>query len=190
MKKVLLFTVCVSVIAASATFAQSPQPRYASRDKAGAQTRPLMDDRAFLLSAAQGRFASIELSRLAAAKASSGDVRRFAEMIVDSSETMNAALLPLLKEHDVTAPAAIDARHKVSRDWLANLSGADFDRAYMNVMTAKYSNEVTFFRHAAALSQEADVKAWAARILPVAQEHHTRAMEITRKVGGSAAARP
>src|SRR3954464_5184398 len=121
MKKVLLFTLCASVAASSATFAQSTKSRYASRDKASAQTRPLMDDRAFLLSAAQGAFASIELSRLAATKASSGDVRRYAETITDSSEKMNAALLPLLKEHDVTAPAAIDTRHKVSRDWLANL---------------------------------------------------------------------
>jgi putative membrane protein len=186
--RILLFTLCATVAISSSTFAQSARSRYAQRDKAGAQPRPLMDDRAFVLSAAQGGVASIELSRLAATNGSSAEVKQYAEMIVDTSEKMKKELGPLLTAFDIPMPEQIDARHKVSRDWLVNLSGADFDRAYMNVMSAKHSNDVTFIRHAAALSQEPDVKAWAARILPVAQEHLTRAMEINRKIGGSAAA--
>src|SRR4051794_4445382 len=183
MKKVLLFTLCGCVAASSATFAQSTRPRYASRDKTAiAESRPLMDDRAFVLSAAQGGIASIELGRLALTKASSADVRRFTQAVIDASQKMNEELKPLLETREVAAPAGIDARHKVSYDWLSKLNGSEFDRAYMTVMTAKHTNDVTFFRHAAAVSKEPDVKAWAAKTLPTVQGHQAMALDVNRMI--------
>jgi len=191
MKKVLLFTLCGCVAASSATFAQSTRPRYASRDKTAiAESRTLMDDRAFVLSAAQGGIATIELGRLALTRAASADVRQFTQSVIQVSEKMNEELKPLLEVRDVPAPGAIDSRHKVSYDWLSKLAGSDFDRAYMTVMTAKHANDVTFFQHAAAVSKQPDVQAWAAKTLPAIKQHHTMAREVGDKIVGVPATTP
>jgi putative membrane protein len=137
-----------------------------------------MDNRSFLLSAAQGAFADVELGKLALDRASSAEVKRYARQMVDAAEKMSADLKPLLQTHDIPPPAAIDARHKVTRDWLAKLSSESFDRAYMAAMRAKQSNEATFFQRAAVLTSDAGVKSWASQALPIVQEHQAAAKSI------------
>ncbi len=179
MKQLVLVTACVCAVASGSAFAQSSYP--ASRPKADASTaQPYrLMDRSFVLSAAQGAFADAELGRLAVARASSADVRRYAQQMVDAGEKMTAELKPLLKTQDIPPQVAIDTRHKVTRDWLAKLSGEPFDRAYMAAMSAKQANEATFFQRATTLISEPDVKSWAARALSVVQEHQEAAKAIT-----------
>jgi putative membrane protein len=178
MKQILLVVACVCAVASSAASAQGrypPKPRPADGPP---QSVRLMDNRTFLLSAAQGAFADIELGRMAVATASNAAVKAFGQRMVEAGEKMTVELKPLLRAQEIAPPVEIDARHKVTRDWLARLTGESFDRAYLAAMSAKQSNDVTFLQRATALTNDADVKAWAAQAMPVVQEHQALAKSI------------
>ena len=180
MKQILLVTACVCAVASGSAFAQSKYPASKPRsDAANAQGPRLMDNRSFLLSAAQGAFADVELGRLALGQASSAEVKRYAQQMVDAGEKMSADLKPLLKTQDIPPQVAIDARHKVTRDWLARLSGESFDRAYMAAVSAKQTKDASFFQRATVLTDDPGVKAWASQALPIVQEHQAAAKAIS-----------
>jgi putative membrane protein len=182
MKQILLVTACVCAVASGSAFAQSKYPAAKRSDAASAQGAR-MDHRAFVLSAAQGAFADVELGRLALGRASSAEVKRYAQQMVEAGEKMSADLKPLLKSQEIPPQVAIDARHKVTRDWLAKLSGEPFDRAYMAAMNAKLANDVAFFQRAVELTNDPGVKTWASQALPVVQEHQaaTKAISVGSK---------
>lgn len=180
MKQILLVTVCVCAVASGSAFAQSKYSASRPRsDAANAQGYRLMDNRSFLLSAAQGAFADVELARLALGRATSAEVKRYAQQMVDAGEKMSADLKPLLKTHDIPPQVAIDARHKVTRDWLMKLPDQSFDRAYMTAMSAKQQNDVIFLQRAAAITSDPDVKKWATEALPGVRESQGLARSIS-----------
>lgn len=181
MKQMLIVLSCVGVVMSGSAFAQSGYPAKPKAAAAGAPAHRLMDDRAFVQSLADGGFADVELGRLGLARASRADVRQFAQRIVDTGVKMNDDLKPLLASQGLSAPSEIDARHKLTRDWLAKLGDEAFDRAYMAAMTAKYANDVTFVQRAMVLTREPAVQAWTSRVLPALKEHQAVAAAITRK---------
>ena len=177
MKQIMLVTACVCAVASGSAFAQAKYPAAKRSDTASAQGAR-MDNRAFVLSAAQGAFADVELGKLALDRASSTEVKRYAQQMVEAGEKMSADLKPLLRTQEIPPQVAIDARHKVTRDWLAKLSGESFDRAYMAAMSAKQGKEASFFQRASELTNDPAVKTWALQALPVVQEHHAAAKAI------------
>jgi putative membrane protein len=178
MKQILLVTACVCAVASGSALAQSKYPASKSRSDAATQGSR-MDNRSFVLSAAQGAFADVELGKLALERASSAEVKRYAQQMVDAGEKKSADLKPLLKTQEIPPQVAIDARHKVTRDWLAKLSGESFDRGYVAAMSAKQGKDASFFQRAAELTNDPGVKAWASQALPIAQEHLAAAKAIS-----------
>ncbi len=65
---------------------------------------------------------------------------------------------------------------------LSKLSGADFDRAYMNSMATE---DLSSFEREAQQGQDQDLKAWAAKTLPMLQEHLRVARSITGNTAGT-----
>jgi putative membrane protein len=189
MKKMLLVALSIGALASASASAQS-QSGYggsAASKPAGASTQGqrLLDVRPFVQETAHGGFAGAELARLALARGSSDDVRGFARRMLDAAEKTSEELKPFLKAQNLPVPAEIDARHKVTRDWLMTLSGTSFDRAYMTAMHAKLTNDVTFYQRAAMLANDPGVKAWAGGALPLLREHQSLAMAINLKIAGA-----
>src|SRR6185503_13939707 len=60
---------------------------------------------------------------------------------------------------------------QATKDKLAKLSGADFDREYMDMMVKDHVKDVKEFEEASAKAKDADLKAWAAKTLPTLREH-------------------
>jgi len=56
-------------------------------------------------------------------------------------------------------------------DKLSKLSGASFDRAYMQTMAAGHRQALSDFRMETKMGSDADVKGWAAKTLPTIEEH-------------------
>ena len=143
-------------------------------------------DKAFVMEAAGGGMAEVELGRLATEKASDADVKQFGQRMVDDHGKGNDELKGLASQKGVTLPADLDAKHKATRDRLSKLSGRAFDKAYMAEMVADHNKDVAAFTRASKTAKDADVKAWAAKILPTLQEHQKLAKDIAAKVRGSA----
>jgi putative membrane protein len=97
-------------------------------------------DQAFLKEMFMSNMAEIELGNLASEKASSADVKSFAQTMVTHHTQANKDLMAVAG--DVQQPKELDAKHQALKDRLSKLSGAEFDRQYMQAMVAAHRETV------------------------------------------------
>jgi putative membrane protein len=138
-------------------------------------------DSAWMMKVAKGGMAEVELGRLATEKAASDEVKKFGQRMVDDHSKASEELKTLAQNKHITLPDAIDPQDKALHDRLAKLSGAAFDRAYMQAMLADHRKDVNEFRIEARSGKDADVKGWAAKTLPTLEEHLKMAQDGVKK---------
>jgi putative membrane protein len=124
----------------------------------------------FWSNAAAGGMAEVELGKLAAQKAQNPEVKRFAQMMVTDHTKANTELKTLATKKNVTLPTGLSSSHQSTLDKLNGLSGAEFDRAYVEAMVEDHEDTVDLMEDNADNS-DADVKAFAAKTLPVVKGH-------------------
>ena len=128
-------------------------------------------DTDFLTKAAQGGLAEVELGKLASTKATNAEVKKFAQQMVDDHSKANAELKTLAGQKNFSAPTEPSAKQKSLMDKLNGLSGAEFDKAYVEAMVDDHEEDVELFKAQSQDGKDADVKAWAAKTLPTLQKH-------------------
>ena len=84
---------------------------------------------------------------------------------------------------NVTLPSDVDAKDKATHDRFAKLSGAAFDRAYIQHMVAGHRKAVAAFKKESTSGKDPDVKAWATKTLPTIEDHLKTAQDIAKNVG-------
>ncbi|MCA1622661.1 MAG: DUF4142 domain-containing protein [Acidobacteria bacterium] len=136
----------------------------------------------FMMEAAKGGMAEVELSRLALTKAQNAEVKQFAQRMVQDHTNANTELKQLAGKKNVTLPTELDAKHKATRDELAKLSGAEFDREYVSAMVEDHQKDVNLFRMQSESGTDADAKALAAKTLPILQMHLKMIQDIQGKM--------
>ena len=157
----------------------------AAGQRAEAQPRPAAPgakaaspDAPFIGTAAMDGLAEIEHGRLATRNASSPGVKRFAQRMVDDHQKTGGELKELASRKEVTLATKLDDQHQARQDDLAKLTGAAFDQAYMARMVEAHLQAVALFQQEVKKGQDPDVKAWAAKTLPMIQEHVKLASSI------------
>ena len=155
-----------------------------------ADSKSSTGDSAWVMKVAKGGMAEVELGKLAAEKAASDEVKKFGQRMVDDHSKANDDLKTLAQNKKITLPADMDPKEKALRDRLSKLSGAAFDRAYMQAMLADHRQDVAEFRKEANSGKDPDVKAFAAKTLPTLEEHLKIAQQTTTAVGTSGTKTP
>ena len=145
-------------------------------------------DSTFVKEAAMGGLAEVELGRLAAQKAQSPDVKQFAQRMVDDHSKANDQLKPIAQQKGIEVPAQLTGKHKSEYDRLSKLSGAQFDRAYMQLMLQDHRKDVSDFRKESASGKDPDVKQFASQALPTLEDHLKMAQSTDAAVKGSKSA--
>jgi putative membrane protein len=141
------------------------------------------------MDAARGSMAEVELGKLASEKAAGAQAKQFGERMVQDHTKANDELKSLAQSKNITLPTTIDAKHKATHDRLAKLSGEAFDRAYMQEMVTGHRMMLNMFRKEAQSGKDAEVKAWAAKMVPSVQEHLTMAQSASRGTVGTSGRR-
>lgn len=139
-------------------------------------------DREFVNKAATGGAAEVQLGRIATQRAARPSVRSFGERMVTDHGRANADLAALAQSKGLALPTALEPSQAAMRDQLSGLTGADFDRAYMSEMVRDHTEDVSLFERAAEVSADPDIKAWAARSLPMLRDHLTLARQVNSEV--------
>ena len=78
-------------------------------------------------------------------------------------------------------------RHKHLTAKLSQLSGKEFDRAYMTSMLQAHAQHVKDFGQHSLVEENTEVRQWAASALPVLKEHLAHAKTIASSLGIDAA---
>ncbi len=154
-----------------------------AQQKSAAQEKSANPDAAFMRQAARDGMAEVEHGRLAAKQASDGAVRQFGQRMVDDHSKANNELKSLASKKNITLPAELEGKHKAMQDKLSKLKAAEFDRAYMAHMVDAHEQAVALFQKEAKGGQDADVRAFAEKTLPVLEQHLKMARDINAKVG-------
>lgn len=160
----------------------------------GAPSAQDATDRQFMIEAAHGGMAEVELGQLATQRAASEAVRAFGQRMMVDHARANNELRRLAEAQGVQLPVTIDPKHQATRDRLATLSGTAFDRAYMREMVTDHERDVAQFERQASAGRDAAVKAWAVQTLPTLREHLGLARTVDSQVAqlapGAVAASP
>jgi putative membrane protein len=140
------------------------------------------DDKEFVTKAGIGGLAEVQMGNLGLSKASSADVKAFAQRMVTDHSNANAELAQLATAKGVALATELDADHKAAFDHLSSLSGAEFDKAYMKHMVEDHEKDVAEFDKASTTAGDSDLKAWAGKTLPTLKEHLELAKSVSSKV--------
>ncbi|HEY0844952.1 MAG TPA: DUF4142 domain-containing protein [Noviherbaspirillum sp.] len=141
-----------------------------------------IDPAAFIAHAYQGGLAEIQLSQLAAQKATSDDVRNFAQRRINDHTQANSQIAALAQQKSVSLPSALSPEHQAALAELAKFSGTDFDKTYMDLNTIEHAKAVRLFRKQARDGMDADVRRLAQSNVPVLEGHLVMAVEIARMI--------
>lgn len=128
-------------------------------------------DREFLMEAASGGMMEVQLGKLAQANASSAGVKEFGRMMVTDHTKANTELKVIAAKKNVTVPAAPAEKEQKHIDELKSKKGADFDKAYVEMMVDDHKEDISKFQDETTKGNDADVKAFATKTLPVLNKH-------------------
>lgn len=136
----------------------------------------------FAKESAQGGLAEVQMGKLAVAHASNPAVKQFGQQMVDDHTKANNELLAVAARKNLTLPTAPTSEQQSEADKLGKLSGADFDKEYVEAMVKDHEHDVEDFQIQADKGNDPDVKAYAAKTLPVLQHHLQMIRDIKAKM--------
>jgi len=176
---VLSFGTALSLSPAIAQQSQTKNPNStATSSSASGTAAQTSSDKMFVKRAAEGGLAEVELGKLATEKASSDDVKKFGQRMVDDHTKANDQLKQVAAQENITLPTEPSAKDKATKDRLEKLSGAEFDRAYMKDMVTDHQKDVADFARESKTGQNAAVKNFAEQTLPTLRSHLKEAEKI------------
>ena len=133
-----------------------------------------------MMQAAAGGMAEVEMARLALEKASSDEVKRYAQQMIDDHTKANEELMQVASQKGVQLPTGPDVRHMALLGRLRNASGAAFDRMYIKEAGVKaHASMEKLFTKEFTGGRDADARGFASRTLPAVQMHLRMAREIS-----------
>lgn len=128
-------------------------------------------DRTFIMDAASGGLMEVELGRTASTNAASPRVKEFGRMMVTDHTKANTELKGVAAKKNVTVPPTPAEKQQNHINDLKDKKGADFDKAYVDMMVDDHKEDISKFEDEAKNGKDADVKAFATKTLPVLHKH-------------------
>lgn len=140
------------------------------------------EEKEFVSKAGMGGMFEVQAGNLALQKATSADVKAFAQRMVTDHGTANTELAQLATTKGLALPTELGGDHDGAFDHLNGLSGAEFDKSYMQHMVEDHDKAVADFDKVATTGADADLKTWAQKTLPVLKQHQAMARDVSGKL--------
>ncbi len=127
-------------------------------------------DKAFLTMAADTNMIQAHLGQMAQNDASSADVKDYGQKLAQNHTTAYQELAELASKTGVTIPKGIDVRRERSVQELKGVKGTLFDRRFVSAEVRENERILAEFRREAEHGQNADVKAYASKMVPIMED--------------------
>lgn len=135
-------------------------------------------DQRFIQESAKGNLAESDLGTLAAAKGSTPAVREFARWMMSTHGFAGRELTTIAqKMHGEALPSKpeADAKTKELMGKLQNLTGTEFDKAYLQAIVQEHDEAAKMLDTEARDGQDYLIKSFAANFAPAVKEHLAQA---------------
>ncbi len=140
-------------------------------------------DKKFIKEAAEGGMAEVEMGKLGQEKAQNAELKQFAQKLVQDHEQANQQLQQIAQQKGVELDKEISKKNQRMLDHLRGLSGAEFDRMYVEHMVKDHQKDIKEFEKAANKGEDSDVKGFAQQTLPKLREHLQTAENLAGATG-------
>lgn len=132
--------------------------------------------------------AEVSSSRLAQTKATNAQVKAFAKQMVTEHTTMQKQGQQIARALQVegTGTQASQDKMEMKDDKLSDLegkSGADFDRAYMDMQVQAHERTLNELQQYQNMAQNAQLKQMITKAIPAVQGHLQKAQQIRQQLG-------
>ena len=143
-------------------------------------------DSGYIRESASLNLLEVRLGTLAQQRSSNTAVKQFGQQMVSSHGAMGQQWSSLAAKNGLPTGAILNSIQQQSADQLSKLSGADFDRAYMQAMVADHQQDAGTLQRIGDAAQSGEVRQLAANGLTITQEHLSRAQTVASQVGAAA----
>jgi putative membrane protein len=141
-------------------------------------------DKEFASKVCASSMAEVNLSELAARLASNPAVRQFAQRMIADHRRASQEMLQMANRRSITLPKGMDDEHQKCFDKLKKLSGAEFDREYMEAMVKDHEKAVEAFEKESKDGKDEAMKRWATQLTPIMKRHLEMARKVCEQVKG------
>ena len=136
-------------------------------------------DRKFIEQAAGSGMFEVQVSQLAATKATDANVKSYASMLVDHHTAANNELVKIANARGVELPAAPPRAMRSDIEKLGKKNGAEFDKDYIREVGIKaHEKDIKLFQGASKDVKDAELKAFVDKTLPQLREHLAAAQKL------------
>jgi len=142
------------------------------------KTQLAAEDLKFMKDAAQSGMAEVKMGELASSNGESQQVKDFAQKLVTDHGKINEELKQLATKKSVMLPDAVTEQQKTMLQHLSSLKGREFDSAFKQHAVENHQKSVDKFKTEAEKAKDADLKAFAAKTLPILQQHLDLAKQL------------
>jgi putative membrane protein len=143
----------------------------------------------FLDKAAQGGMTEVAAGQLAMNKATTPDVREFAETLVKERRLTQQLLKALAASHDVDLPTAPSREQQETLRELQKKKGAEFEQAYVAAQITAQEEAIALMKAEIERDRNVETKAFAKEMLPTVEAQLKKAYQLARKEQRTAWAR-
>lgn len=157
----------------------------AVNDKNRALSHATDADMAFIRDAQAGGSYEVTSSQKALFKTSDPQIKTLAQHMVDDHTKANMQLNNLASRKGLPDTAGMTAAQIDMLSQLDKLSGADFDREYLNQQQSAHQDTIAKFESASANANDKDIRDWASATLPTLRDHLTMVQSQIRATPGN-----
>jgi len=165
---------------------QEKSTQQSNSAKQGKSAQVAKQDRQALERLAQSDMAEIAAGKLAAERASSPEVKKFGQHMVEEHSKMLEEGKKIAESKGVKPPANTDKKHQAALKKLQGLEGEAFDKQFMAQMVKDHEDALKLAEKAAKDAKDPEVKAHAEKGAPHIKEHLAQARKLNDSLGASA----
>ena len=150
-----------------------------------AQDKMSNDDQAAMKQLASANIAEIQSGKMAASKAQSPEVKKFAQQMVTDHGKMLEDLKSLAKSKGVALPDSAPMKDMAQSKLLERKSGAEFDKDYMEHMVKDHEKDVQDTQNIAAKAKDPQFKSAVQQANAKIKEHLQLAQRVAQSAGST-----
>jgi putative membrane protein len=128
-------------------------------------------EREFFKNSSELGMAEVEMGKMGQAKATDPDLKKFSAELARDHTKANNELMTLAKQKGVQVAAEPTSAQRKMISQIAAKSGPEFDTEFREQLVKSHEKGIRMLQEAERDAKDPDVKAWAAKQLPIMQEH-------------------
>jgi putative membrane protein len=170
------------------TTTSQPQKGTTPRTTTATATGAVVADSGSIRQAVDEQMLEIRLGELAQSRAADTAVKNFGQRMVTDHSSMNQQWTTLARNNRISTGTDLNQGGRATVARLEGLSGATFDRAYMQRMIQGHQQDLSAFRRMASVAESPEVRQLASTGVTAIQQHLTLAQQINSRLGTTSTA--